>query len=67
LATETIHDYDFHPPDDVRLFPMPKPGVLHLDDRIFVAVSAMATSSCGITPSLTGGSRSTPPPTCTAA
>lgn len=38
MATETIRDYDFHPPDEVRLFPMPKPGVLHLDDRIFVAV-----------------------------
>jgi hypothetical protein len=38
LATEMIRDYDFHPPDDMRLFPMPKPGVLHLDDRIFVAV-----------------------------
>jgi hypothetical protein len=38
LATEMIRDYDFHPPDEVRLFPMPTPGVLHLDERIFVAV-----------------------------
>jgi hypothetical protein len=33
-----IRDYDFHPPDDVRLFPMPEPGILRLDDRGFVAV-----------------------------
>jgi hypothetical protein len=33
-----IRDYDFHPPDDLRLFPMPAPGVLRLDDRAFVAV-----------------------------
>jgi hypothetical protein len=39
LATEVIRDYDLHPPDDeVRLFPMPTPGVLRLDDRRFVAV-----------------------------
>jgi hypothetical protein len=33
-----IRDYDFHPPDDLRLFPMPAPGVLRLDDGAFVAV-----------------------------
>jgi hypothetical protein len=33
-----IRDHDFHPPDDLRLFPMPTPGVLRLDDRAFVAV-----------------------------
>jgi hypothetical protein len=33
-----IRDHDFHPPDDVRLFPMPIPGVLRLDDSMFVAV-----------------------------
>ena len=33
-----IRDHDLHPPDEVRLFPMPKPGVLRLDDRMFVAV-----------------------------
>jgi hypothetical protein len=33
-----VRDHDFHPPDDVRLFPMPTPGVLRLDDRMFVAV-----------------------------
>jgi hypothetical protein len=32
-----IRDYDFHPPDDVRLFPMPKAGVLRFDDEVFVA------------------------------
>jgi hypothetical protein len=34
-----IRDHDFHPPDDVRLFPMPTPGVLRLDDSMFVAVA----------------------------
>jgi hypothetical protein len=33
-----IRDHDFHPPDDLRLFPMPRPGVLRLNDRAFVAV-----------------------------
>lgn len=33
-----VRDYDFHPPDDLRLFPMPEPGILRLDDRAFVAV-----------------------------
>jgi hypothetical protein len=33
-----IRDYDFHPPDEVRLFSIPEPGVLRLDDRAFVAV-----------------------------
>jgi hypothetical protein len=33
-----IRDHDFHPPDDVRLFQMPTPGVLRLDDSMFVAV-----------------------------
>ena len=32
-----IRDYDFHPPDDVRVFPMPGPGVRRLDDEAFVA------------------------------
>lgn len=32
-----IRDYDFHPPDDLRLFPMPKAGVLRFDDDVFVA------------------------------
>lgn len=38
LAVEVIRDHDFHPPDDVRLFPMPAPGVLRLDDSMFVAM-----------------------------
>jgi hypothetical protein len=33
-----VLDYDFHPPDDMRLFPMPAPGILRLDDSAFVAV-----------------------------
>jgi hypothetical protein len=33
-----VRDYDLHPPDDLRLFPMPEPGILRLDDRAFVAV-----------------------------
>jgi hypothetical protein len=37
-AVELIRDHDFHPPDEVRLFPMPTPGVLRLDDAMFVAV-----------------------------
>jgi hypothetical protein len=32
-----IRDYDFHPPDDLRLFRMPKSGVLRLDGEAFVA------------------------------
>jgi hypothetical protein len=32
-----IRDYDFHPPDDARLFPMPREGVRRLDDEAFVA------------------------------
>jgi hypothetical protein len=32
-----IRDYDFHPPDDLRLFPMPRSGVLRFDDEVFVA------------------------------
>jgi hypothetical protein len=32
-----IRDYDFHPPDEVRLFPMPTSGVRRLDDEAFVA------------------------------
>jgi hypothetical protein len=33
-----VRDYDFHPLDDLRLFPMPEPGVPRLDGRAFVAV-----------------------------
>jgi hypothetical protein len=33
-----VRDCGFHPPDDLRLFPMPEPGVLRLDDRAFMAV-----------------------------
>jgi len=25
---------DLHPPDDLRLFPMPEPGIVRLDDRV---------------------------------
>jgi hypothetical protein len=32
-----IRDYDFHPPHDLRVFPMPKAGVLRFDDEVFVA------------------------------
>jgi hypothetical protein len=32
-----IRDYDFHPPHDLRLFPMPNAGVLRFDDEVFVA------------------------------
>lgn len=32
-----IRDYDFHPPDDVRLFEIPAEGVRRLDDEMFVA------------------------------
>jgi hypothetical protein len=32
-----VADYDFHPPDDMRLFPMPRSGVLRLDEDVFVA------------------------------
>jgi hypothetical protein len=32
-----IRDYDFQPPHDLRLFPMPKAGVLRFDDQVFVA------------------------------
>jgi hypothetical protein len=32
-----IRDYDFHPPDDVRRFEMPRSGVLQFDDDVFVA------------------------------
>lgn len=32
-----IYDYDFHPPDDARLFRMPAEGVRRLDDEAFVA------------------------------
>jgi hypothetical protein len=32
-----ICDYDFHPPDDLRLFRMPRAGVLRFDDEVFVA------------------------------
>jgi len=27
-----IRDYDFHPPDDLRLLPMPTAGVLRVDE-----------------------------------
>jgi hypothetical protein len=33
-----VRDDDLHPPDDLRLFPMPEPGILRLDDCAFVAV-----------------------------
>jgi hypothetical protein len=36
-ASPVIRDYDLHPPDDLRLFPMPKAGVLRFDDDVFVA------------------------------
>lgn len=32
-----IRAYDFHPPDDVRVFDMPDAGVLRLDDEMLVA------------------------------
>jgi hypothetical protein len=32
-----IRDDDFHPPDEVRLFPMPTSGVWRLDDEAFLA------------------------------
>jgi hypothetical protein len=32
-----IRDYDFHPPDEVRVFRMPASGVRRLDDDAFVA------------------------------
>jgi hypothetical protein len=32
-----IYDFDFHPPDDARLFRMPAEGVRRLDDEAFVA------------------------------
>jgi hypothetical protein len=32
-----ILDYDFHPPDELRVFPMPASGVRRLDDDAFVA------------------------------
>jgi hypothetical protein len=32
-----IHDYDFHPPDEVRIFSMPASGVRRLDDGTCVA------------------------------
>jgi hypothetical protein len=32
-----IRDYDLHPPDDLRLFPVPKAGVLRFDDEVLVA------------------------------
>ena len=35
---EPIHDFDFHPDEpDVRLFTMPRRGVLRIEDRVFVA------------------------------
>lgn len=36
-ASPVIRDYDLHPPDDLRLFPMPKAGVLRFNDDVFVA------------------------------
>jgi hypothetical protein len=36
-AQPVIRDYAFHPPDDLRLFPMPKTGVLRFDDEAFAA------------------------------
>jgi hypothetical protein len=36
-AAPVIRDYDLHPPDDLRLFPMPKAGVLRFNDDVFVA------------------------------
>jgi hypothetical protein len=35
--TGLIRDYDFHPPDDVRVFPMPGTGVRRLDHDAVVA------------------------------
>lgn len=32
-----IRTYDFHPPDDVRVFDMPEASVLRLDDEMLVA------------------------------
>jgi hypothetical protein len=29
-----VRDDDLHPPDDLRLFPMPEPGIVRLDDRV---------------------------------
>jgi hypothetical protein len=38
VSSEPIRDFDFHPDEpDVRLFTMPRRGVLRLDDRVFVA------------------------------
>lgn len=34
---DVIRDYDFHPPADLRLFPMPRTGVLRLDDEVLIA------------------------------
>jgi hypothetical protein len=36
-GSAVVRDHDFHPPDDVRVFPMPMSGVLRLDDDVFVA------------------------------
>jgi hypothetical protein len=37
VRSTVIYDYDFHPPDDARLFRMPAEGVRRLDDEAFVA------------------------------
>lgn len=38
MSDAPIHDFDFHPNEpDVRLFRMPRSGVLRLDERAFVA------------------------------
>jgi hypothetical protein len=38
VSTEPIRDFDFHPDEpDIRLFTMPRRGVLRMDDHVFVA------------------------------
>jgi hypothetical protein len=38
VSIEPIRDFDFHPDEsDVRLFTMPRRGVLRIDERVFVA------------------------------
>jgi hypothetical protein len=38
VSSEPIRDFDFHPDEsDVRLFTMPRRGVLRIDERVFVA------------------------------
>jgi hypothetical protein len=44
-ASPVIRDYDLHPPDDLRLFPMPKAGVLRFNDDVFPRFATTRTSS----------------------